>query len=162
MPIDCRSIIIEMTFEISSEVDMRQLGESLGANFVGGEVVELIGDIGAGKTTFTKGLAKGMGIEEVVQSPTFTISRLYSGQDELELRHYDFYRLADPGIMIDELNEVLEDKKTVVVIEWAESVHGVLPDDRLQIKIEAIGDDSRKVNIIVTSGRFERLLEELK
>ena len=90
--------------EINSTDEMIAFGEEIGRQISEGMVLELIGDVGAGKTTFTKGLAKGLGISETVQSPTFTISRVYEGE-KLTLSHYDFYRLNDYGIMEMELAE---------------------------------------------------------
>ena len=74
--------------------------------FRGGEVLELVGDIGAGKTTLTKGIAQALEINEPVQSPTFTISRVYDSPRGLSLAHYDFYRLGNAGIMSEEIREV--------------------------------------------------------
>ena len=99
---------------IKSTTDMIDFGAKLGAELRGGEVIELIGDVGAGKTTFTKGLAKGLAIAETVQSPSFTISRVYDGR--LELVHYDFYRLNNAGVMALELADNLSDAEKVVVI----------------------------------------------
>lgn len=107
----------------------------LGKKLVGGEVFELVGDVGSGKTTFTKGLAEGLGVEDDVQSPSFTISRTYQGRDGLELHHYDFYRLSDPGIMRYDLAESTEQSHVVTVVEWAETVADVLPQDRTTIVI---------------------------
>ena len=80
---------------ISSSEDMISFGQELGNSLKGGEVIELIGDVGAGKTTFTKGLAKSLGITDEIQSPTFTISRVYEGTKN-NLVHYDFncYRMG--------------------------------------------------------------------
>src|SRR6266566_208876 len=105
---------------VNSEFEMRAFGTKLGALLKGGEVIELVGDVGAGKTALTKGIATGMGIDEDVQSPTFTISRVYDAPNNLHLVHYDFYRLHDAGIMADELDETVSDASTVTVIEWAE------------------------------------------
>jgi tRNA threonylcarbamoyladenosine biosynthesis protein TsaE len=96
---------------INSEIEMKQLGEEIGHSLKGGEVLELIGDVGAGKTTFTKGLAKGLGVAETVQSPSFTISRMYEAGD-LTLSHYDFYRLNDAGIMAMEIASALKMRTT--------------------------------------------------
>ncbi len=124
---------------ITSEQQIKQLGQRLGASLKGGELIELIGDIGAGKTTLTRGIAAGLGVVDTLQSPTFTISREYDGS-KLRLVHYDFYRLSEPGIMTDELSETLSDSSAVVVIEWSDIARGVLPDER--IKIEILPDDS--------------------
>ena len=130
---------------INSTADMMDFGAKLGAELQGGEVIELIGDVGAGKTTFTKGLAKGLAITETVQSPSFTISRIYDGR--LELVHYDFYRLNDAGVMALELADNLNDAEKVVVIEWAETVADILPKERIRIKISSPSETDRVLEI---------------
>ena len=133
--------------EVMNEAEMREFGERLGALVQGGEVIELIGDVGAGKTTFVRGLARGMGVSETVQSPSFTINRVYDASHDRRLVHYDFYRLADPGIMADELAEAIADVATVVVIEWAAAVEHVLPADRLTIRIVSPTETSRQLSV---------------
>jgi tRNA threonylcarbamoyladenosine biosynthesis protein TsaE len=150
-----------MTIEVNGELAMKTLGEKLGAFLRGGEVLELVGDVGAGKTTLTKGIAKGMGIDEDVQSPSFTISRVYDAPRELYLAHYDFYRLHDAGIMTDELHETIHDPKVTTIIEWAEIVGGVLPADRLTITITSPGETVRQVAIKAGGEKSKRLLERL-
>lgn len=108
---------------------------------------ELVGDVGAGKTTFVKGLALGLGIEDEVQSPSFTISRVYDARDELQLVHYDFYRLTDAGILLNELQDTVNDPKTVTVIEWAAIVEGVLPEGRFTLRLTSPTETSRQVEI---------------
>lgn len=146
---------------VDSEQVMKQLGQQLGRALVGGEVFELIGDVGAGKTTLTKGLAEGLGIDETVQSPTFTISRIYQARDDLELRHYDFYRLGEAGIMAEELAEALESARSVTVVEWAGAVEGVLPSDRLRVRISPIDELSRLVEIEALGDVSRRVLYSL-
>jgi tRNA threonylcarbamoyladenosine biosynthesis protein TsaE len=126
----------------TSTDDTARLAERLGARLRGGEVIELVSDVGGGKTTFVKSLAKGMGSTDTVGSPTFTISREYTA-GELTLYHFDFYRLHEPGIMAAELSEVLSDESAVVAIEWADIVEGVLPAERLTITITATGENER-------------------
>lgn len=129
-------------------MQMRELGQSIGSRLTGGEVIELVGDVGAGKTTLTKGIAVGMGIDEAVQSPSFTISRTYMAhKDGLQLSHYDFYRLHDPGIMASELQEVIHDKEVVTVVEWAEIVTDVLPDNHIRIHILPTSETNRQVTV---------------
>ena len=99
-------------------------------------VIELIGDVGAGKTTFVRGLAEGLGVKEPVTSPSFTISKSYALPNHQRLVHYDFYRLPDPGLMADDLKESLSDENTITVIEWSDSVSNFLPANRTIIKIE--------------------------
>lgn len=150
-----------MTIEVNGENEMKALGEKLGALLHGGEVLELVGDVGAGKTTLTKGIAKAMGIDEDVQSPSFTISRVYDAPQELYLAHYDFYRLQDAGIMTDELHETIQDPKTVIIIEWAEIVGGVLPSDRLTISITSPGETVRLVSLVAGGEKSKAIVEQL-
>lgn len=136
-----------MDMPIDSENAMKKFGEAMGRLFTGGETIELVGDVGAGKTTFVKGIAKGLDIVEEVQSPTFTINRIYDARDGLRLAHYDFYRLADPGIMKQELLEDMNDPNTVTIIEWAAIVDGALPDNRVTIRFRAPSESTRLLEI---------------
>ena len=110
-------------------------------------VIELVGDVGAGKTTFTKGLARGLEITEEITSPTFTISKVYENSRGQKLVHYDFYRLENPGIMVEDLFENLQDPQTVTVIEWADTVSEILPANHLRLEILINDDDSRTLNL---------------
>lgn len=148
--------------EITSEKAMREFGHTVGGLVRGGNVIELVGDVGAGKTTFVKGLAKGLAIDDDIQSPSFTINRTYVARDGLELSHYDFYRLHDPGIMMAELQEVTDRKDVIVVIEWAGIVKDVLPLDRLTIHITANGEESRHVLLTASGERSKELMRALK
>jgi tRNA threonylcarbamoyladenosine biosynthesis protein TsaE len=135
---------------VKTDNDMKTLGTQLGGQFRGGEVIELIGDVGAGKTTLAKGIAVGLGVNEDVQSPSFTISRTYVARDDLVLEHYDFYRLAEAGVMAYELSESISDDKTVVLVEWAETVASVLPEERIVIRINyRPDDDGRSVEVAI-------------
>lgn len=125
---------------------MIEFGKEIGSNLEGGSVLELIGDVGAGKTTFTKGLALGLGVLETVQSPTFTISRVYEG-DNLTLSHYDFYRLNDYGIMKMELAENLSDPQNITVVEWGGELADILPEKHLRLIFESISEDKRLVKV---------------
>ena len=129
---------------ISSSEDMISFGQELGNSLKGGEVIELIGDVGAGKTTFTKGLAKSLGITDEIQSPTFTISRVYEGAKN-NLVHYDFYRLNDAGIMAIEMQDIIDDPNNITVIEWGEPVREVLPKKYITVKIKIISENIREV-----------------
>lgn len=150
-------ILGSMIIEVKSVEDTLIVGKKLGMLLRGGETIELIGDIGAGKTTFTKGLAAGLLIDDDVQSPSFTISRVYEARDNLQLAHYDFYRLADAGIMKDELAETMLDPQTITIIEWADIVEGILPENRLTIQFESPTEESR---VLTLSGN-ETILEKL-
>jgi tRNA threonylcarbamoyladenosine biosynthesis protein TsaE len=109
----------------------------------GSEVIELVSDLGGGKTTFVRGLAKGMGSQETVRSPSFTLNNQYRG-DKLTLHHFDFYRLSEPGIMKQELAEVLAEPATAVAVEWADVIKDMLPAKRLTVHIKAVDSDVRE------------------
>ena len=141
---------------------MKEFGRTIGAALRGGEVLELIGDVGTGKTTLTKGLAEGLAISEPVQSPTFTISRVYAARDGLHLHHYDFYRLGEAGIMAEDVNEVMHDPAAVTVIEWSGAMSDVLPADRLRISIQATDENERNVTVNAGGERSQALLEAVK
>ena len=107
------------------------------------------------------GIARGMGIDETVQSPSFTISRVYEAPSGQQLVHYDFYRLNGPGIMREELDETIADEKNSVVIEWADSVEDVLPTDKLVITIEPTTEDRRRLAVAAGGTKSYTLLGKL-
>jgi tRNA threonylcarbamoyladenosine biosynthesis protein TsaE len=135
---------IEQTLRIESTSldETLQLAADIGARLRGGEVIELVSDLGGGKTAFTRGLAQGMGSTDTVSSPSFTISNEYQA-GKLRLCHFDFYRLHEAGIMSDEIKELIDDPQVVVVVEWAGVVENVLPAQRVRIEIETTGENSR-------------------
>lgn len=147
-----------MIREVKTENEMKAFGAQLGTLLKGGEVIELVGDVGAGKTTLTKGIAVGLGVDEDVQSPSFTISRVYPARDNLVLAHYDFYRLQSAGIMADELNEAVSDASTIIIIEWGGVVEGVLPSDRLTIQIDSPTESIRQLTV-VSNGPISAAIE---
>ena len=112
-------------------------------------VIELIGDVGAGKTTFTGSIAKGLGVKSPVTSPSFTISKQYTfpidNNTSGTLVHYDFYRLDDPGIMVEDFAESISQKHTRTIIEWGQSVQNLLPEDHISYTICINDDNSREV-----------------
>jgi len=132
--------------KINSESEMLKFGRDFATKLKLPAVIELIGDVGTGKTTFTRGLAQGLGIQEPITSPSFTISKRYTFPNG-ELVHYDFYRLDDPGIMSDELGETLADPQTVTVVEWAGGVMDLFPENTYRISIHLNEDGSRTVEI---------------
>ena len=132
---------------IKSEQEMLNFSADFAKSFTG-QVIELIGDVGAGKTTFTRGLAKGLGIKEQITSPSFTISKSYALPDNKgRLIHYDFYRLPDPGLMLDDLQENLDNPENIIIIEWGKSIENILPKNRTKIEIKYINDNSREVTL---------------
>ena len=131
---------------IHSEKEMFDYGRELGRTLKAPQVLELLGDVGAGKTTLTRGIAKGLGVDDSVTSPSFTLSKEYYGQ-KYRLVHYDFYRLSDPGIMAEDLAEAINDPKTIVIVEWGQSIQNVLPENRKVVEILYIDEKTREVEI---------------
>jgi len=138
-----------MRIESYSEEDTLQAGIEVGKAAKAGDIYTLSGDLGVGKTVFTKGVALGLGISEAVNSPTFTILQEYT-QGRLDLFHFDVYRISD----IEEMEEIgYEDYfygDGVCLIEWAELIAELLPDSVIKIKIEKDlekGFDYRTINI---------------
>lgn len=134
------------TQSCNSAEETVELGKKIGSRLRGGEVFELMSDLGGGKTTFVRGLAKGFGSPDPVASPSFTISYVYGRPDGKQLYHFDFYRLNDAGVVGSELAEVEGDTDVVVVVEWGDIVHDVMPENRIKIKIEIHDNDERMLN----------------
>lgn len=133
--------------EIKNEQELIDYGKRLADGVKMPAVIELVGDVGVGKTTLTRGLAEGLGIREPVTSPSFTISKRYAFKKDDKngtLVHYDFYRLPDPGIMREEIAETLSQPNTIVVVEWGESVADLLPKNTRKIEILLKDDGSRE------------------
>jgi tRNA threonylcarbamoyladenosine biosynthesis protein TsaE len=124
-----------------SQDDTERFGELLGKQLKGGEVIELCADLGGGKTTYVRGLARGVGSKDIVSSPTFTLNKIYKGREGLEIHHFDFYRLDEPGVVADQLAESLDDPKVVTVVEWSDIVEDVLPEGRLVIEFHPVETD---------------------
>ena len=144
-----------MIFE--SEQAFMSFARELGKTVPVGTVFELVGDVGVGKTTFTRGLAMGLGVKEAVTSPSFAISKRYlfeNGGKECELIHYDFYRLDEPGLMSFELDEALNEKNNIIVIEWGESIRGILPSKTISVFISVLKDGRRKIEFSPNYSKF--------
>lgn len=137
--------------KVKSEQEMLELGKKLAESCKDERdfavVIEMIGDVGAGKTTLTRGLAEGLGVKEAVTSPSFTISKAYALPDGGQLVHYDFYRLGDPGLMAGDLTECVSEPLNVVVVEWGESVADLLPEQRMVVNVNYNDDGSRDVKV---------------
>ncbi len=138
-----------MVYETNSEEETLRLGMELAAKARPGQVFSLTGDLGAGKTVLTKGIAKGLGITEPVSSPTFTILQIYE-EGRLPLYHFDVYRIADP----EEMDEIgYEDYfygGGICLVEWANLIEELLPEDAVRIVIEKDlekGLDFRKISV---------------
>lgn len=142
-----------------SAEETEAVGESIGKRLKGGEVIELASDLGGGKTTLVRGLARGAGSKDHVFSPTFKLCNIYKSKN-LVLYHYDFYRLAECGVMGEELNESMGNNDTVLLVEWADTVKTILPHKRLTVKIIAVEKDIRKISFQLPHD-LNYLLEDL-
>ena len=132
-------------FHTKSPAETRAIAETFASSLRGGEVIALQGDIGVGKTVFTKGLAAGLGITSNVTSPTFNIVRQYNGL--LPLYHFDVYRITDPDEMLEIGFEEYLYSGAVVVIEWPELISDLIPQDAITITIEREEEDGRRISI---------------
>ena len=141
----------------------RRLGAHLGAVVRAGDVILLEGEFGAGKTTFTQGIARGMGINaRYVNSPTFTLINEYRGTQKRRLYHIDLYRLeGDEQIATLGLDDYL-DGKGVVVIEWPQEAASWLPDERLTVRFAHLSDSKRTLRFYAHGQRPLELLEGLR
>jgi tRNA threonylcarbamoyladenosine biosynthesis protein TsaE len=126
-------------------------GQALGAAVQPGQIIALRGNLGAGKTTFVQGLARGLGVSGRVASPTFVLVNEYTGASGVRLAHVDTYRLGVAALDEAEgmgIEELLEDAGTVVAIEWADRVLELLPEDILLVELEyGRGEDQRFIRI---------------
>ena len=123
-----------MIIETRSAKETYDLGKKIGSQAKAGEVYTLVGDLGVGKTVFTQGLAKGLGIEEPISSPTFTIVQVYE-DGRLPFYHFDVYRIADVEEMYELDCEGYFYGDGVCLIEWASQIRDILPDDCHQVTI---------------------------
>ena len=146
-----------MKIRSNSPNQLLSIGEKLGKIIDSETVILLDGDLGAGKTTFTKGLAVGLGVEDIVNSPTFTIAKSYSGR--LALNHLDVYRLEG----LDEdfgIEEYLGDNE-VLVVEWSKFIDKDIFNEYLHIQIDYL-DDSRMLTLTAKGEYYEGLIKELE
>ncbi len=134
-----------MTYLSNSPAETEALGEQLAARLSAGTVIAYRGDLGAGKTAFTRGLARGLGCRELVTSPTYTIVNEYLG-GRLPLFHFDMYRLASSDDLWDIGWEDYLDRGGVCAVEWSENVADAL-EDPMTVTIEKTGEESRKITI---------------
>lgn len=136
---------MQKTYICGSVEETIKLGLDIGSKLRGGEVFELVSDLGGGKTTLVRGMVEGFGSPDPVASPSFTISYVYSRPDGKQFHHFDFYRLDDAGIVGNELAEVEEDADAVVAVEWGAVVHNILPSSRVVVTIAATDEEDRKI-----------------
>ena len=148
---------MEKNIIINNSQEIIALGEKIGLKAFPNMVITMEGDLGAGKTTMTKGIALGLGIQDIVNSPTFTIMKTYKGR--LDLFHLDVYRINDPYSDF-ELEEYFE-SNGLCVIEWASQIEPILPDELLQIEIRDLGDNKRSVTLKSNTQKYNDLISEV-
>ncbi len=123
-------------------------------------MVELIGDVGSGKTTLTQGILAGLGYRGEVVSPSYTLSRIYPLPNGLTLHHFDFYRLGARDNATDELEAVVDDPQAIVVVEWPEEGEAHLPGRRLIISLAATRlSDEREIKLTASHSDLNYLIE---
>lgn len=142
-----------MTYVSHSVAETEQIGQRLGQSLRGGTVVAYLGGLGMGKTAFTRGLARGIGCQDRVTSPTFTIVNEYEGN--LPLFHFDMYRLPDSDALFDIGWEDYLDRGGVCAVEWSENVSDALPEDTVYVTI-ARHPENENWRIITIAGGNEQ------
>ncbi|MFN3367131.1 tRNA (adenosine(37)-N6)-threonylcarbamoyltransferase complex ATPase subunit type 1 TsaE [Exiguobacterium aurantiacum] len=140
-----------------SAAETQAVAEKLATLVKAGTVITLDGDLGAGKTTFTQGFGKGLGVTRNVNSPTFTIMKQYQGR--LPLYHMDVYRLEDTGDDIG-LEEYINGDG-VAIVEWSNLIESSLPTERLAITIERTGDEERQLTFAPVGDAYDTLVQEV-
>jgi tRNA threonylcarbamoyladenosine biosynthesis protein TsaE len=150
---------LRLTIHTNSAEQTTALGERLGKILRPGDVLALFGDLGAGKTTFTKGIARGLGLVDDIHSPTFTLIHEHIGHPPLY--HVDLYRL-ETETEVDSLGiEEYIYGEGITIIEWADRMRSMLPKDRLDIKLKMKGDNDRELVFKTDSPRLQAIIEEI-
>ena len=142
---------LTVTFETHSVAETQSLGAALAKQLQPNDVILLLGDMGAGKSVFTRGIARGLGVTGYVTSPTFTIMQMHE-DGRLPLYHFDWYRLND----VEELYELSMDEYLqnggVAVIEWPSRAEEAIPESYLEIALDPLGDDDRRITLTPVGG----------
>lgn len=150
------------TVSTSSDATER-LGELLGRLIKASAVLELRSDLGGGKTTFVRGLAKGFGSDDQVISPTFILNAIYKGKGGREIHHFDFYRLDQAGILSSQLLASLKNRQVVTVVEWSGIVQKILPQKRFTVEFQPVAASEAERQIVITYPESKtELMEQLK
>jgi tRNA threonylcarbamoyladenosine biosynthesis protein TsaE len=142
-----------------SPAETRRLGEALGARLGPGDVVALRGELGAGKTALAQGIGAGLGVTEPVSSPTFALVHEYAGR--LPVWHLDTYRIRSLDELIDLSWQDLLAAGGVILVEWPERIEPALPDERLDVRLEYVDEDTREIRLHARGSRLRRLVDEV-
>jgi tRNA threonylcarbamoyladenosine biosynthesis protein TsaE len=152
----------QLVYETNSAAATQALGERLAPLLEVGDVCALIGDLGAGKTAFTQGLARGLGVRQAVTSPTFTLINQYRARDGRLLQHVDCYRLSNASAEMWDVGLLdLLAGDDIVMIEWADRIPDLLPDDYLEITFTYLDEDRRRLCFRPHGARYVALLNRL-
>jgi tRNA threonylcarbamoyladenosine biosynthesis protein TsaE len=149
-----------MKIKVNNLQDTEKIGKIISRCLEKGTVLCLDGDLGAGKTAITQFIAKEFGVKEYITSPTFNIIKEYEGR--LPFYHMDVYRIESEDDMYDLGYDEYIYSEGVTVIEWSENIKGILPDERIDIKIDRIDDNKRIMTIEGSGVVYEKITEELK
>ena len=149
-----------MIITVNNLKDTEKLGKTIASCIEKGTVICLDGDLGVGKTALTQFIAKEFGVKEYIVSTTFTIIKEYNGK--LPFYHMDVYRINSEDDMYDLGYDEYIYSEGVTIIEWSHLIEGILPEERVNIDINRIDDDKRRINITGKGSVYERLTEELK
>lgn len=146
---------MKKTIITKKKEETMELGQQLAQLLPPGSTITLTGDLGAGKTTLVRGVAEGLGIKEVVQSPTFNIMKIYYKYAK-PLVHIDAYRLADINTDIG-LDEYIGYETGITMIEWPMYINNLIPDDAVNVEILNLGGDNREINIEASQDILEAI-----
>ncbi|MFC1617648.1 tRNA (adenosine(37)-N6)-threonylcarbamoyltransferase complex ATPase subunit type 1 TsaE [Patescibacteria group bacterium] len=139
---------MKLTQQTASATETINFAKDFAKQLQGGEVIALSGDLGGGKTTFTKGLAQGLGITDPITSPTFMLERIFSLPSGKKLRHYDVYRLTSEEELFDlGWQELIDRREDIIVVEWADRVKKALPNHTTWINFDFIDKNKRQISI---------------
>lgn len=150
-----------MDFFSRSPEQTRRLGLRLGGALQAGDVICLQGDLGAGKTTFVQGIARGWGSQDAVSSPTFVLVNVYRREDGARLFHMDAYRL-DSTPEAEELDIDSMLARGPLLIEWPERIGGLVPSERLWISLQHVDEEERGMKFNAAGRRYDDLLEVIR
>jgi tRNA threonylcarbamoyladenosine biosynthesis protein TsaE len=153
-------MIADLVLETHGPEETQQVGRCLGSHAMPGDIVLLAGDLGAGKTTLTQGIAWGMGVLEHARSPTFVLVTEYAGR--MPLYHADLYRVDSLAEAWDLGLDEYFLGEGVSVVEWADRALSDFPEDHLWVRLERLDEDSRRLRLVARGARYEALVEAVR
>lgn len=151
----------ELLFKSASVDETMRFGKKLGMVLSSGDVIALVGELGAGKTTMVKGIVQGLGVTDkrVVKSPTFSLVHIYKGR--VPIYHFDAYRLEDIQEMLNIGSDEMIYGNGVAIVEWADKVSGCLPKEYLKITLTAVSENERNIEIRGYGSRYDKIIKNL-